>query len=237
MTQQTIGIGAGVNDGTGDPARTAFDKVNDNFDDLYTQLDTAAGGAATLADRLGVIGGFCSPNAGGVVTGQYYDNCFQGSASGTLAGAANRWDMAPYFTSVPLSIDRIGVSCSTGVASALAKIVIYSSTSAGWPDVLLYASADLDCATSTFREATLSFTFSSGTQYWLGVRSSSTATLRTVAVASAVNLGLTSNTAANYATILRRTLTYATAATDPYVFTNADRTANVTPPSIRFRAA
>lgn len=35
MGQQTIGIGNAANDGTGDPARTAFDKVNDNFDELY----------------------------------------------------------------------------------------------------------------------------------------------------------------------------------------------------------
>ena len=35
MAQQTINIGAVANDGTGDPLRTAFDKVNDNFTELY----------------------------------------------------------------------------------------------------------------------------------------------------------------------------------------------------------
>jgi hypothetical protein len=35
MTQQTINIGSVANDGTGDPLRTAFDKTNDNFDELY----------------------------------------------------------------------------------------------------------------------------------------------------------------------------------------------------------
>lgn len=37
MTQQTINIGAAPNDGTGDPARTAFGKVNSNFNELYTK--------------------------------------------------------------------------------------------------------------------------------------------------------------------------------------------------------
>lgn len=37
MAQQTINIGAAANDGTGDPARTAFGKVNDNFTELYAQ--------------------------------------------------------------------------------------------------------------------------------------------------------------------------------------------------------
>ena len=36
MAKQTIGIGAVANDGTGDALRTAMDKVNDNFDELYT---------------------------------------------------------------------------------------------------------------------------------------------------------------------------------------------------------
>lgn len=35
MPQQTINIGAAPNDGTGDPLRDAFDKSNDNFDELY----------------------------------------------------------------------------------------------------------------------------------------------------------------------------------------------------------
>lgn len=35
MAKQSIGIGSAANDGTGDPLRTAFDKVNDNFDEVY----------------------------------------------------------------------------------------------------------------------------------------------------------------------------------------------------------
>ena len=35
MAQQTINIGAAANDGTGDPIRSAFTKVNSNFTELY----------------------------------------------------------------------------------------------------------------------------------------------------------------------------------------------------------
>lgn len=35
MAKQSINRGSVANDGTGDPARTAFGKVNDNFDELY----------------------------------------------------------------------------------------------------------------------------------------------------------------------------------------------------------
>lgn len=38
MAKQTIGIGTLANDGTGDPLRTAFDKVNDNFTEVYDAI-------------------------------------------------------------------------------------------------------------------------------------------------------------------------------------------------------
>ena len=40
MAKQTINLGTSANKGDGDPLRTAFDKVNDNFDELYTADDT-----------------------------------------------------------------------------------------------------------------------------------------------------------------------------------------------------
>ena len=36
MAKQTINIGSSANDGQGDPLRTAMDKINDNFDEIYT---------------------------------------------------------------------------------------------------------------------------------------------------------------------------------------------------------
>jgi hypothetical protein len=38
MTQQTINLGTIANDGTGDPLRTAFLKINANFTDVYNQI-------------------------------------------------------------------------------------------------------------------------------------------------------------------------------------------------------
>ena len=45
MAKQNINIGTYPNDGTGDSLRIAFDKINDNFTELY---DGAGGGAANL---------------------------------------------------------------------------------------------------------------------------------------------------------------------------------------------
>ena len=38
MAKQTINIGTTANDGTGDPIRSAFDKTNDNFTELYLDV-------------------------------------------------------------------------------------------------------------------------------------------------------------------------------------------------------
>jgi hypothetical protein len=49
MALQTINIGTSANDGTGDPLRTAFDKVNDNFlvlDTVFNVKDPAFAGGA-----------------------------------------------------------------------------------------------------------------------------------------------------------------------------------------------
>ncbi len=36
MAKQSINIGSSQNKGDGDPLRTAFTKINNNFDELYT---------------------------------------------------------------------------------------------------------------------------------------------------------------------------------------------------------
>src|SRR6056300_238051 len=43
MAKQIIDLGTSPNKGDGDPLRTAFDKVNDNFDELYLALGNPSG--------------------------------------------------------------------------------------------------------------------------------------------------------------------------------------------------
>lgn len=49
MAQQLINIGTSANDGTGDSLRAAFDKANDNFNELYAA--GAAGSNLDLSDN------------------------------------------------------------------------------------------------------------------------------------------------------------------------------------------
>jgi hypothetical protein len=51
MAKQTIGIGTVSNDGTGDPLRSAFDKTNQNFDEIYSAWSFSSNNA-TVANNV-----------------------------------------------------------------------------------------------------------------------------------------------------------------------------------------
>ena len=53
MAKQTINIGSSVNKGDGDPLRTAFDKINDNFAEIYEDVSTLE--KATGTDSGGTL--------------------------------------------------------------------------------------------------------------------------------------------------------------------------------------
>lgn len=77
MAQQTIDIGSAPNDGTGDPLRTAFDKANDNFSELYGFSPSAG------AIEQG-------PHTIPVLAGAMVANTTSGAASGTTETATNK---------------------------------------------------------------------------------------------------------------------------------------------------
>ena len=66
MAQQTINIGTTANDGTGDPLRTAFDKINDNFSELY---GTTAEANDLLEDTTPQLGGNLDVNNKSITSG------------------------------------------------------------------------------------------------------------------------------------------------------------------------
>ncbi len=55
MSQQTINIGAAVDDQTADTARDAFDKTNDNFTELYSHTADTSNPHSVTAAQLGLV--------------------------------------------------------------------------------------------------------------------------------------------------------------------------------------
>jgi len=61
MTKQVVNIGTSANKGDGDPLRTAFRKINENFDEVYSdvkQLNSVNFGGGTItSDIIGTVSG------------------------------------------------------------------------------------------------------------------------------------------------------------------------------------
>ena len=55
MAKQTVNIGTTVNDGTGDPIRTGGDKINDNFNEIYTLLGTGTALTSGISATSSVV--------------------------------------------------------------------------------------------------------------------------------------------------------------------------------------
>jgi len=134
-----------------------------------------------------------------------------GTTTTTVTGVANRMSAYPFIPKYDFSCDRIGINVTTAVASALAKVAIYDSDTDGRPNQRLTETGDLDCSTTGAKEATVSFDFKEGKQYWIVVRFNSTQALSSYQPYTTPDLDATS-IVTSQAKTLTRALTYATAA-------------------------
>jgi len=69
MPLELVNVGLAPNDGTGDPLRTAFIKVNGNFSEIYNAINPTSSGNVLIAGNLEVDGfvTFNLLNAGQVI--------------------------------------------------------------------------------------------------------------------------------------------------------------------------
>jgi hypothetical protein len=153
------------------------------------------------------------------LTGRFVTPCaITALAVGTLAGAAGRVDIAfaparPY----AMAFDQMVVEVTTLIAAALGRIVVYSCDADGWPDALLYESADLDFSTLGAKTGA-GFTFAANTPYWVGLHHSSTAAIRAIAVGALtpLDIGVGSGTNTQAGLLRRDSQTYGNGAPNPF---------------------
>lgn len=171
-----------------------------------------------------------------VAANRYFTaNTTPGTTTTTLAGVADRMNIYPFIPKFDFTANQLGINVTTLIAGALCKIVVYDSDVNGRPDQRITETGTLDCSTTGAKTATVSIAFKKGKQYWLGVRSSSTATISAFQPYTSPNLDMTS-IATTQTKTLQRTLAFATAAPASwgYVATEAATTAA---PAIWFRSA
>ena len=115
MAKQTVSIGTSANDGTGDPLRTAFDKINDNFDEVYGAnfvTSTILGAASVNEEKLDATNAptdnyilSYDSTSGGFTWVQQYDGDITGIVAGDgLTGDATSGDAS------------LAVGAGTGIA-------------------------------------------------------------------------------------------------------------------------
>lgn len=163
------------------------------------------------------------------VSGEYVMTTIgAGGASGALIGAAGRIDLFPFVPRTDIPMTGLAVNATVGVASALCKVVVYDSDQFGRPNALLSESADIDVSSSGVKAVNVSLSLRQGRTYWLGLRSSSTATLSTWPLTATPDIN--GGTPATFARkVVRRTLAYATAATTTWGWNSSEVTSTAAP--------
>ncbi|MCW1917220.1 DUF2793 domain-containing protein [Rhodobacter sp. KR11] len=147
------------------------------------------------------------------IAGDYImTTCGAGGGAGTVAGGAGRCDLFPFSPRTDIGVTGAAINVSVGVATAAARVVIYDADAFGRPSTLLYESGDLDCATAGVKTAAFSISMRQNRTYWIGVRTSSTATLSTWPLTATpdINGGAAPSTLARK--VARRTISFASAA-------------------------
>lgn len=196
--------------------------------------------------------GYVDANAGGLKTNspleviplqatRYYPlGVLNASAPTTIVGAANRCDLYPVVWPEDGLPTDISIVCTTLVAAGNVKIVVYDTDASGYPTTLLHETANLSTATTGVKTATSinTVSFTKGKLYWIGVRwSSATNALRANALASITTIGgMGTTSVATAGTVMQRTITFANAAPNPWVFNSAEIINNILTPSIYLRS-
>lgn len=144
-----------------------------------------------------------------------------GGAMGTAAGVAGRLDMFPFIPRADTVITGLAANCTTALAAALGKIAVYDADVNGRPNALLVETADLDFGTVGAKTAAVSLTMRQGRTYWLGLRTSSTATvsLWSANATPDINGG---TPVATTRKVLRRIVSYASAAPSTWGFLSSE---------------
>ena len=143
MAKQIVNLGTSANKGDGDPLRTAFDKVNDNFNELYTDLkqvkSAQTGGGTLIVDTIGSVHATDSTL---LVDGN------DGKIVGPIA--SNTWDVAD--SNIELTTTNTGTNANITL-KAQGVITLQEDAAQDYVEVSingvkLYSDTDIDLRTS-----------------------------------------------------------------------------------------
>jgi hypothetical protein len=154
MAQQTISVGTVANDGSGDPARTAFNKINANFSELYPVLTGGAPlVAADISDSTATGRAVISAADAAALTA--LSNVFSSTLKGVApasGGSANTFlNGAGAFTGTAAGKAMLEAATATAQTALLSAVV--GDSGSGGTKGLVPAPATGDAAAGKFLKA------------------------------------------------------------------------------------
>jgi hypothetical protein len=129
MSQQLVGIGSAPNDGMGDPARTAFDKLNQNDTELYASVATNTASIALKASTASLAAIATSGSATDLSAGTVATARLGSGTADAFAGLRGDQTYKRVWLSVFKTVDETKTSDSTlNDDAALLFAMLASST-------------------------------------------------------------------------------------------------------------
>ena len=157
-----------------------------------TSGSSGASGASGASGSSGTSG-INGISGGHVLTKPVRDREYSARLNGTpgftyTTPGRNGMSLYPFIPANTLTIKNLKINVASVVAGALVRILVYSDLN-GVPYSKLLESTSLDASTQGDKTYTASFTFTAGTTYWLGVHSSSTASLVVLDAVAMMSIG------------------------------------------------
>jgi hypothetical protein len=143
------------------------------------------------------IGGFHMPVKQVLSPGTKYSAAINGTAPSSTSYIANALVLSPFIPANDITISNVSIQVNTGVASSLAKILVYADVN-GAPQGLLIESPDLDCSTNGTKTYNTVYTFEASKTYWLGAIVSSTQSIRSLTAPNLITIGVNGSATSIY---------------------------------------
>ena len=160
MAQQTINIGTTANDGTGDPLRIAFDKVNDNFTELYSDdaadVNSVSGGQSISVDTS--TGDVTVSVTDGSIDFTQLDDRFSGLATNGAAAGSLALDFSHNFTFELTLTGDTTLSFSNAVRGDVKNLVVTGAYTLTLPSGTLTNGVAYDGTQTNFIQVVVSNT-------------------------------------------------------------------------------
>jgi hypothetical protein len=133
-----------------------------------TAVDDAANGRTNITIGGAAGAGFSASAV--AITGRY--TALGAGTGNTSTASTGRLYLVPYMPGASFTVVEMGVEVTTGVASATARVGLFT-TVAGLPSALLVEATSggaLDCSTTGYKASgAISQALTAGTLYWIGV--------------------------------------------------------------------